>query len=236
MPAPNGAQGIFTAFDLNVKASNAVTRDAKALSFLPGIGNRKLHSMGEVGEAMKMGSFNDNQKYLIRGGPCGATWLMRVYKENAGASSTISSLHSLSVGEELMLYTGYCINTGDGDGGGSGGVYHLCYGVASMKGAKAWVRGGTMQGLRDSAANGASLATLLRHDDWDIAPVANPGAPPAPPAGTPQEDAAGANAVAGTNASSSGAPGGGAQSSAMGSSGGAPILKIPPLFKCGKFG
>ena len=129
-----------TAFDLNVKASNAVTRDAKALSFLPGIGNRKLHSMGEVGEAMKMGSFNDNQKDLIRGGPCGATWLMRVYKEDAGASSTISSLHSLSVGEELMLYTGYCINTGDGDGGGSGGVYHLCYGVASMKGAKAWVR------------------------------------------------------------------------------------------------
>ena len=71
---------------------------------------------------------------------------------------------------------------------------------------------------------------ILRHA------MANPGAPPAPPAGTPQEDAAGANAVAGTNASSSGAPGGGAQSSAMGSSGGAPILKTPPLFKCGEFG
>ena len=103
-------------------------------------------------------------------------------------------------------------------------MYHLSYGVASMKGAKAWIRGCTMQELRNSAVDGTSLATLLRHDDWDIAPVADPGAPPAPPAGAPQEDAAGANAAAGTHASSSGAPGSGAQSSAMGSSGGEPIL------------
>ena len=190
MPAPTGSQGIFTAFDLNVKASNAATRDAKGLSFLPAIGNRKLHSMGGVQEAMVLGSFNDNQKNLIRGGPCGATWLVRVYKENAGAPSTISPLHSLSVKEKLMLYTGYCINTGDGDGGGRGGVYHLGYGIASMRGAKAWLGECTVQELRNSAGDGDSLATLQRHDDWNIAPVANPGAPPAPPTGTPQEAAA----------------------------------------------
>ena len=106
MPAPTGAQGIFTAFDLNVKASNALTRGATALSFLLGIGNRKLRSMGEVEEAMRMGHFNDNQKNLIRGGPCGATWITRVYKENTGAPSIISPLHSPSVKEKLMLYTG----------------------------------------------------------------------------------------------------------------------------------
>ena len=80
-------------------------------------------------------------------------------------------------------------------------------------------------GTKEQCWRRDSLATLLRHEDWDIVPVANPGAPPAPPTGPPQEDAAGVNAAAGTNASSSGTPSGGDQSSVMGSSGGVPIVK-----------
>ena len=106
MPAPTGSQAIFTAFDLNIKASNSSTRDTKGLSFLPGINNRKLYSLGEVKEAMEMGHFNDHQKNLIRGGPCGATWVIKAYKNNAGAATTVSPLHSRSVKEKLMLYTG----------------------------------------------------------------------------------------------------------------------------------
>ena len=71
-PAPTSSQAIFTAFDLNVKASNSSTRDTKDLSFLPGINNREPYRMGEVEEAIEMEHFNDHQKNLIRGGPCGA--------------------------------------------------------------------------------------------------------------------------------------------------------------------
>ena len=95
-----------------------------------------------------------------------------------------------------------------------------------MRGAKAWLGGCTAQELRNSAGEGILWPHCCGiHEDWDIVPVANPGAPPAPPTGPPQEDAAGVNAAAGTNASSSGTPSGGDQSSVMGSSGGVPIVK-----------
>ena len=140
-----------------------------------------------------------------------------------------------------MMYTGYCLNTGDGDGGGSGGLYHLSYGIASIRGVKAWLEGCmegcTMQELRNSAGGGEALATFLRHEDWDMLPVAKPGAPPVPP--VPSQVvaiAAGADSGAGTNASSSGAPGGEDQASATGSGGGMPIEKTDALHKCGEFG
>ena len=132
MPAPVGSQAIFTAFDLNVKAPNSSTRDSKGPSFLPGIGNKKLYMMREVEEAMDTARFSDHQKKLIREGPCGAKWILQVYKDSAGAASTISPLDSISVKETLMTYTGYCLNTGDAKGSGSGGLYHLCYGVVTM--------------------------------------------------------------------------------------------------------
>ena len=78
--------------------------------------------MGEVEDAMTAANLNEHQKTLLRTGPCGATWLKRISQENAGAASTISPLHSLSVRDELMDYTGCCINVGDGNGGSGGGV------------------------------------------------------------------------------------------------------------------
>ena len=150
MPAPLGSQSIFGAFDLNVKDPNSLTRDTKSLSFLPGIGNKKLHTMMEVEEAMR--HFSDHQKMLVRVGPCGAAWIQRVYKENAGAASPISPLHSISVKRTLMVYTGHCLNTGDGEGGGSGGLYHLCYGMATMTGVGAWMAGCAKEELRNNSS------------------------------------------------------------------------------------
>ena len=91
---------------------------------------------------------------------------MKIYKENAGSPSLISPLDQPSVKEKLTKYTRYCLNTGDGDGGGSGGLYHMCYGIASIGGAKSWMQGCTVQELRDSAGKGEPLATFLRHGDW----------------------------------------------------------------------
>jgi hypothetical protein len=81
MPAPIGSEAIFTAFDLNVKAPGSMTRDTKGLSFLPGIYNRKFHTMAEVEEAMSNGRLSDHQKMLIRVGPCGAAWIAQAYKD-----------------------------------------------------------------------------------------------------------------------------------------------------------
>ena len=185
MPAPVGSQAIFGAFDLNVKDPNSLTRDSKSLSFLPGIGNKKLHTMMEVEGAMA--HFSDQQKMLVRNGPCGAAWIQRVYKENAGAASPISPLHSISVKRTLMVYTGHCLNTGDGEGGGSGGLYHLCYGVATMTGVRAWMAGCTKEELRNSTSGAdeplASDSDVMK--DWDVMQerdvmqVQHPGAPPA---------------------------------------------------------
>ena len=116
------------------------------------------------------------------------------------------------------------------NGGGSGGLYHLCYGVATRTGVEAWLDGCTKEELRDSAVGDEPNVSFVRHADWDMQQVENPGAPPAPPAQTvPQQTAAaGAHSVV-----SSKAPDGGEQSSATGSGGGKPK---PSLFKCQKFG
>ena len=114
--SPGGSQAILRAFDLNVKASGANTRDAKGPSFIQGVNNRKLHTVGEVEEATEMAHFNDHQKKLIREGPCGIKWIVKIYKESAGSSSLISPLDQPSVKEKLTKYTGYCLNTGHGLG------------------------------------------------------------------------------------------------------------------------
>ena len=67
-----------------------------------------------------------------------------------------------------MKYTGHCLNTGDGKGGGSGGLYHLCYGVATMAGVEAWLDGCTQQELRDSAVRDEPNASFVGHADWDM--------------------------------------------------------------------
>ena len=175
LPAPLGSQAIFTAFDLNVKAQGSSTRDTKGLSFLPGIGNRKLHTMMEVEEAMV--HFSAHQKHLVREGPCGATWIQRVYKETAGAASAVSPLDSISVKTTLMEYTGYCLNTGDGKGGGSGGIYHLCYGVATLTGVRAWLAGCSKEELRTAASWNEPIASFWRHAEWDAKQVPNLLAP-----------------------------------------------------------
>jgi hypothetical protein len=235
MPAPFGSQAIFTAFDLNVKAPNSSTRDSKGLSFLPGIGNKKLHTMMEVEEAMA--HFSDHQKKLVREGPCGATWIQRVYKENAGAASEISPLDSISVKRTLMGYTGYCLNTGDGKGGGSGGLYHLCYGVATMTGVRAWLAGCSKEELRNTASVwNEPAASFLRHADWDAIQVPNPGAPTQP---APQQaSTAGIHPGVSTHVSSTGILDGGGnkgdKSSANGSSGGQATGSS--VFKCQRFG
>ena len=232
MPAPIGSQAIFTAFDLNVKAPSSSTRDTKGPSFLPGIHNKKFYTMAEVEEAMIQGRFSDHQKKLIREGPCGATWIVQAHKDHAGdAANPTFPLDSKSFKRTLVKYTGHCLNTGDGKGGGSGGLYHLCHGVATMAGVKAWLGGCTKQGLRDSAVGDEPNASFLSHADWDMLQVENPGAPPAPPAQTvPQQTAAtGAHFVVPPKA-----PDGGEQSSATGSGGGKP--PGPSLFKFQKFG
>ena len=99
-----------------------------------------------------------------------------------------------------------------------------------MTGVEAWLDGCTKQELRDSAAGDEPNASFLRHADWDMQQVENPGAPPAPPAQTVPQQAAAAGAH---SAVSSKAPDGGEQSSATGSGGGKPR---PSLFKCQKFG
>jgi len=211
---------------------NSSTRDSKGLSFLPGIGNKKLHTMREVEEAMDSARFSDHQKKLIREGPCGAKWILQVYKDSAGAASTISPLDSISVKETLMIYTGYCLNTGDGKGGGSGGLYHLCYGVATMTGVRAWLAGCTKEELRSASVWNEPIALFLRHADWDVLQVPNPGAPPAPPAkpAPQQASTAGIHPAAGTHTSSFGMLDGGDQSSVNGSGGGQ--ATGPSVFTC----
>jgi hypothetical protein len=236
MPAPLGSQAIFTAFDLNVKAPSSSTRDTKGLSFLPGIGNKKLHTMVEVEEAME--HFSAHQKKLVREGPCGATWILRVYKDAAGAASAISPLDSISVKNTLMGYTGYCLNTGDGKGGGSGGIYHMAYGVATMTGVRAWLEGGTKEELRSASVWNEPLASFNRHADWDVMQVTDPGAPPAQPAPQQTSNPAYDNEVmhpgVSAHVSSTGILGGGDNSSINGSGGGQTTGSLD--LKCQRFG
>ena len=90
-----------------------------------------------------------------------------------------------------------------------------------MTGVNAWLAGCTMQELRNSAVGDEPIAMFLRHRDWDMLQVAEPGAPPAPP--VPQQAAAtGIYSTAGTHLSTSGAPGGGDQSSVTGLGSGGP--------------
>ena len=162
-----------------------------------------------------------------------------MYKDNAGAASAISPLDSISGKRTLMVYTGYCMNTGDGKGGGSGGLYHLCYGVATMTGVRAWLAGGTKEELRNtSSVWNEPIASFLRHADWDVLQVPNPGAPPASPAQPaprPQQaSTAGMHPAIGTHVSSSGILDGGGRSSVTRSGGGQ--ATEPSIFTCQKFG
>ena len=167
--------------------------------------------------------FSDHQKHLVREGPCGATWIQRVYKETAGAASAVSPLDSISVKETLMEYTGYCLNTGDGKGGGSGGIYHLCYGVATLTGVKAWLAGCSKEELRTAASVwNEPIASFLRHAEWDATQVPNLVAPTQT---TPhQTSSAGIHPGVSTHISSTGILDGGEnkgdKSSVKGSSGG----------------
>ena len=77
----------------------------------------------------------------------------------------------------------------------------------------AWLAGYTKEELRNCAVGDEPIALFLRHADWDVIQVADPGVPPAPPAqSTPQQaSTAGVNPPVGIHTSSSGIPYGGDQ-------------------------
>ena len=51
---------------------------------------------------MVMANLDEQQKTLLRTGPCGATWLKRISQENDGAPSVISPLHPESVRDDFI--------------------------------------------------------------------------------------------------------------------------------------
>ena len=49
-----------------------------------------------------------------------------------------------------------------------------------MTGVRAWLAGCTKEELRNCAVGDEPIALFLRHADWDVIQVADPGVPPAP--------------------------------------------------------
>ena len=103
----------------------------------------------------------------------------------------------------------------------------LLYGVATMTGVRAWLAGCTKEELRNCDVGDEPIALFLRHADWDVIQVADPGVLPAPPAQPPPQQAstAGINPAVGIHTSSSGIPDGGDQGSVTGSAGGKPVFR-----------
>ena len=114
------------------------------------------------------------------------------------------------------------------------GLYHLCYGVATMTGVRAWMAGCTKEELRNNTSVcNEPLASFLRHADWDVLQVLNPGTSPAQPV-TQQASTAGMHPAVGTHVSSTGILDAGNKSSVTGSGGGQ--AAGPSVFSCQKFG
>ena len=184
---------MFNAFSPNIQSSNGTVRNTTSISFLRGVGGAGKYSFNMLEVELTMGAtdggnFSEAMKEHVRSGPCGAGWIAKISTENAGAASSISPLHKEDVKDHLMDHTGYCLNVGDGNGTGGGGLYHFSYGVASKAGARAWVRGCSEQHLRASLENCMHLASVSSVHGSSVQPtvqpnVANPEAPPAQPGG-----------------------------------------------------
>ena len=196
LPVPEAAKNMFGAFSRNIQSSTGTVSNTVSVSFMRGINGKYFFNMADVEVAMgaKDGAnFSEAQKEHVRSGPCGAGWIAKIARENAGAASTISPLHNQDVKDHLMEITGYCLNVGDDDGANGGGIYHFSYGIASKAGAKDWTRGCTVQHLRDSLGTETPASSSFVHASSSPRFVhSHPGAPPAQPGQQPPPSAAAA--------------------------------------------